>query len=54
MAKFLVKASYSSEAWATQIANPQNMIEIVGKRMEAMGCKSVSYTHLTLSTICSV
>ena len=39
MAKFLVKASYSSEAWATQIANPQNRIEIVGKQMEAMGCK---------------
>ena len=39
MAKFLVKASYSSEAWATQIANTQNRIEIVGKQMEAMGCK---------------
>ena len=39
MAKFLVKASYSSEAWATQISNPQNRIEIVGKQMEAMGCK---------------
>ncbi|MED5283994.1 MAG: GYD domain-containing protein [Chloroflexota bacterium] len=39
MSKFLVKASYSSEAWATQIANPQNRIEIVGKQMEAMGCK---------------
>ncbi len=39
MAKFLVKASYSSEAWATQIDNPQNRIEIVGKQMEAMGCK---------------
>ena len=39
MAKFLVKASYSSEAWATQITNPQNRIEIVGKQMEAMGCK---------------
>ncbi len=39
MAKFLVKASYSSEAWATRIANPQNRIEIVGKQMEAMGCK---------------
>ena len=39
MAKFLVKASYSSEAWATQIANRQNRIEIVGKQMQAMGCK---------------
>jgi uncharacterized protein with GYD domain len=39
MPKFLVKASYSSEAWANQIDNPQNRIEIVGKQMEAMGCK---------------
>ena len=39
MSKFLVRASYSSEAWGTQIENPQNRIEIVGKQMEAMGCK---------------
>lgn len=39
MAKFLVKASYTSEAWANQIDNPQNRIEVVGKQMEAMGCK---------------
>ena len=39
MAKYLVKARYSSESWATQIANPQNRIEIDGKQMEAMGCK---------------
>ena len=37
MSKFLVRASYSSEAWGTQIENPQNRIEIVGKQMEAMG-----------------
>ncbi|MEC7837159.1 MAG: GYD domain-containing protein [Chloroflexota bacterium] len=41
MAKFLVKASYSAEAWSNQIDNPQNRIEIVGKQMEAMGCKLI-------------
>ena len=42
MAKFLVKASYTSEAWANQIENPQNRIEVVAKQMEAMGCKLLS------------
>jgi len=39
MAKFLIKASYASDAWGAQVQNPQNRIEIVGKQMSAMGCK---------------
>tara|TARA_B110000438_G_scaffold300059_1_gene351574 strand:+ start:1100 stop:1426 length:327 start_codon:yes stop_codon:yes gene_type:complete len=41
MAKFLIKASYSAEAWASQIENPQNRIEIVGNQMAAMGCNLI-------------
>ena len=41
MWKFLIKASYSSDAWKNQIDNPQNRIKIVGKQMESMGCKLI-------------
>ena len=41
MAKFLIKASYSADAWASQIENPQNRIEIVGNQMAAMGCNLI-------------
>ena len=41
MAKFLIKASYTAEAWALQIENPQNRIEIVGKQMATMGCSLI-------------
>ena len=39
MAKYMIQASYSAEAWVAQIKNPMNRLEVVGKQMEAMGCK---------------
>jgi uncharacterized protein with GYD domain len=41
MAKYMIQASYSAEAWVAQIKNPMNRLEVVGKQMEAMGCKLV-------------
>ena len=41
MGKYLIRGSFTSEAWAAQIGNPQNRIEVVGKQMEAQGCKII-------------
>ena len=41
MAKYMIQASYSAEAWAAQIKNPMNRLEVVGKQMAAMGCKLI-------------
>ena len=41
MAKYMIQASYSAEAWAAQIKNPMNRMEVVGKQMAAMGCKLI-------------
>ncbi len=39
MAKYLVQAAYTSEAWAAQINNPQNRLEAVGAVVERLGGK---------------
>ena len=41
MAHFLCQASYTSGSWATQIKNPQNRIEQVGKMFDSKGVKFV-------------
>ena len=35
MARYLFQASYTSEAWAAQVSNPQNRIEVIRVRHEA-------------------
>ena len=59
MAHYMVTGSYTSEAWAAQVKNPQNRLEAVRPLFEASGGKiesayytfgAVSYTHLTLPT----
>ena len=42
MAHYLIQASYTSGAWATQIKDPQNRIEQVGKMFASNGVKFIS------------
>ncbi len=42
MAHYLIQASYTSGAWATQIKDPQNRIEQVGKMFASKGVKFIS------------
>ena len=42
MAHYLVQGSYSSGSWATQIQNPQNRLEQVGKMFASKGVKFIS------------
>ncbi len=46
MSRYLLQAAYTSEAWATQLKNPQNRAEIVSQLMERLGGRfeSVYYT----------
>jgi uncharacterized protein with GYD domain len=37
MARYLFQASYTSEAWATQVGNPQNRIEVIRPVIERLG-----------------
>ena len=37
MPLFMVQAAYASEAWATQLQNPQNRVEQVRPMIEANG-----------------
>jgi uncharacterized protein with GYD domain len=37
MAKYLITGSYTAEAWAAQIADPKNRIEVVRPAFEKMG-----------------
>ena len=37
MPYYMVQASYTSEAWAAQIANPQDRLGVLGKMIEANG-----------------
>ena len=39
MAKYLVQAAYTSEAWAAQIKNPQNRLEAVRAVVDRLGGK---------------
>ena len=39
MAKYLLQATYTPEAWASQIANPQNRVDIVRPIFEGLGGK---------------
>ena len=39
MAHYLLQVSYTSEAWANQIKNPQNRIEVVRPVFERLGGK---------------
>ena len=42
MAHYLVQGSYTSGSWATQIQNPQNRLEQVGKMFASKGVKFVT------------
>ena len=42
MAHYLVQGSYTSEAWANQIQNPQNRIEQVGKMFASKGVNIIT------------
>ncbi len=42
MAHYLVQASYTSGSWATQVENPENRIEAVGKMLAAKGITLLS------------
>ncbi len=37
MPYYMIQGSYTSEAWATQVANPQNRVEIVRPVFERLG-----------------
>lgn len=37
MAKYLLQVTYTSEAWATQIQNPQNRVEVIQAVLERLG-----------------
>ena len=37
MAKYLFQVTYTSEAWAAQVQNPQNRIEVVRPAIEHLG-----------------
>lgn len=39
MPYYMVQASYTSEAWAAQIANPQDRLATLGKMIEGSGGK---------------
>ena len=41
MALYLVQLAYTSEAWATQLKNPQNRIELVRPALEKVGGRFV-------------
>ena len=42
MALYMYQASYTSESWATQLKNPQNRVEAVGRAAcEAVGGKLI-------------
>jgi uncharacterized protein with GYD domain len=41
MAHFLFQCSYTPEAWASQLKNPQNRIEAVGPVLEKLGGRFV-------------
>ena len=42
MAFYMFQGSYTSEAWAAQIRNPQNRVDIVRPLIEAQGGKLLS------------
>jgi uncharacterized protein with GYD domain len=37
MPRYLLQAAYTSEAWAAQLRNPQNRLEIVSQLMQRLG-----------------
>jgi uncharacterized protein with GYD domain len=37
MARYLFQASYTSEAWASQVNNPQNRVEMIRPVIERLG-----------------
>ncbi len=37
MPRYLVQLAYTPEAWAAQLRNPQNRIEVVGPALERVG-----------------
>ncbi len=39
MPYYMIQASYSSEAWAAQIANPQDRLAVLSKMIESNGGK---------------
>ena len=47
MSKYLLMGSYTSEAWAAQVKNPQNRLEAVTPVFEKMG-GSVEAAYMAL------
>ncbi len=45
MALYMYQASFTSEAWATQIQNPQNRAEQMRTLIEANGGRLISYYY---------
>ncbi len=43
MAQYLIQASYTSEAWAAQIANPQDRTQILKPVIERLGGKIIQF-----------
>lgn len=46
MPQFLIQGSYTSDAWAAQVKNPQNRIDVVRPAFEALG-GSLDHAWLT-------
>ena len=46
MPRYLLQISYTPEAWAAQLRNPQNRLEVVGPAVESVGARfeSVYFT----------
>ena len=45
MALYMYQASYTSEAWAEQVKNPQNRAEHIGPVIEAAGGKLLAFYY---------
>ena len=51
MAKYLITGSYTGAAWAAQIADPKNRIEVVRPAFEKMGdLSNLHISHLVKAT----
>jgi uncharacterized protein with GYD domain len=45
MPRYLFQATYSPEAWAAQIKNPQNRVEVVRPLLERLGGRFESFYY---------
>lgn len=58
MAKYMFQATYTSEAWAAQVQNPQNRVEAVRPVIEGLGgrieCAYLAFGEYDVVLICDM